>query len=1185
MAPSSDATHRAGRTWAFSSNPTFAPDQSAAPDSDSAPSLAKPETIPNPIDALDQWARYIWRNKRFSAWMVIALPVWTAIRAGYALNKLAANAAYRTLRAASWIYWRSYELAGPIARLGKAIYWKALFPAAHPLWRGLKAAYWRLLHPPLSLAWRAMRWVYWHTLYPLLDLLRRAGAWIFWRLYELFGPFFRAAAKLYWLLAHPLVEAVVRAARFFYWQLWHPVFGSQRAKAMRRAAAPALIAGREALLREAFHNDLKQDDAIAWAASSQADFDALFDCLPRFGLARPAPAALHILLGLAFAETSERQLKLLGHRLRSGAPCQRVHLYATDAATAGTVQRAFDAPVRVLSGADEADFIEDVRARALDDPPSITLTQFGPIVLLVSALWGRVGSTMIFDAQTQFLVENGAVVVRVFIDHNPRHGAARAQRRENLLRENLSNTHPTLCIVAERDESISSRSALRRRPDYKNRSGIRRFELELEGAKALDEAALRWAGANAQLAIVNHAVHMAFTERVTQAPIVLETHDVLTHQIESHGWPDWVSLAREPTEKRDADQRDMWRRAAVCVNLTPNDHDEIVAHARAAVFVRPSAEPATAIKRRWADVVEANALSEEFAAREDIDILLWGDWHKGNVRAVEWFLENVASDRRLADKCIAIIGRVTRNVSSRLLKQYPNVVTADFVDHLGDFFARAKVLAIADRDASGVSIKAIEAIRFGHAFVSTKAGLRGLDRAAATFAACDTATAFADDLATLLSDPTALEHRAAMARRLFEQNISHDAYERQWRAVIAKAAPNLRPADLAAEPATTQGPALGLRPVTQRAPRTVSTPPEPTTKAIAPGSAPKRATHVLAAVICTYNRYDVLPGAIESLLAQDIAEGDLDILVIDNSPDQVAARKWADKYEGTRVRYLLEPIPGLSNARNVGAEACAAKYVAYIDDDAVAAPDWARNLVAGLRKFPRAGVAGGRIVPRWITPRPDWLPDELIGNLSIVDWGGKTRELGRAEWIAGCNIAFERATLLNVGGFSRALGRVGAGVALLSNEESQVIEKFADVGRNAIYVPDATVEHLIEPARLSQEWFRRRAAWQAVSDYIKDPKQSSTYATAAAERLRRELLSDENALPPGFVRPMSEREAFRRDVGLMYDVVIAMLAGGVELKEDGHSDASLQDKLVASVRREVQRNPQLRAAIRKLANI
>jgi glycosyltransferase involved in cell wall biosynthesis len=353
-----------------------------------------------------------------------------------------------------------------------------------------------------------------------------------------------------------------------------------------------------------------------------------------------------------------------------------------------------------------------------------------------------------------------------------------------------------------------------------------------------------------------------------------------------------------------------------------------------------------------------------------------------------------------------------------------------------------------------------------------------------------------------------------------------------------------------------------------------------------PAVAHRSATHALTAVICTYNRYDVLSGAIDSLMRQDIGSSDFEIIVVDNSPDQNAAELFGRAYGHTKVQYILEPIPGLSNARNVGAERSRARYVAYIDDDAIAAPDWASKLVAGFEQFGDAvGVAGGRIIPRWITPRPDWLPDELVGNLSIVDWGGQTRLIGRNEWLAGCNIGFNRAMLLSLGGFSRALGRTGSGAALLSNEESAVIEKFAEQNKKAIYVPEASVEHLIEPARLSQEWFRRRAAWQAVSDYIKDPKKSAAYAGAAAERLRRELLSDEYELPPGFSRPNADRDEFRRDVGLMYDVIIAMLAGGVELSEDGGSKASLQNKLVANVRREMQRNPQLRNAIRKLSNL
>ncbi len=1095
---------------------------------------------PNPVEALDDWAKHIWRRRRTSLWVLIALPLWVLIRIFYRGSRIAGAALYVLSRPFVWVFWRLYEVFGPLARV--------------------------------------LKWLYWGFLYPIIELIGKVFVKIYWRVYTLCGPLARLIKRFYWTFAFPVIELPARLLGF-------SLTRSTSASVGDRVDQPS-PQREDSDIRGAFAAGMREEDTLVWIAHTLDDFDALFDCLPRFGLTRPTPAALFLWLTPQLAEEAPKQLRLLGLRLRSGAPCSRIHLCAPDARTATTLEQSFDAPVEVVRGCDAEDFVQLVLRRDIGIKPALTLTHFGPVVLLISALWGRVGSTLVFDAQTQFLIENGAIVVRVFVDHNPERGHSGHVRENGLIRENLTATRPHLLVISRRDQDAKQRSKVHARPDYRKRSAIRRYELELEGAIASDAAVLVWAGAAARLSIVNHAMHMAFAERISAAPIVLETHDVLTHQLESHGWPKFVSHANEPKALRDSDQHDMWRRAAACVNLSPEDHTEIALHARVSKFVRPIATSSASQTRPWPDVVRANALSTAFAANESIDVLLWGDWHEGNARAVKWFFEQVRGAHPVLQQArIGVIGRVTRIIPASF-RALPNVVMADFVDTLHDFFARSKVLVIADQEGSGVSIKAIEVMSRGQAFASTRVGLRGLEIGSTGYRPADTAADLAADLVSILQDTAARSRRADIARDLYDLNISHDKYEADWRDVIAQVEPTFPTANealfAAAPAASTSGPAHFME--LCRPPPSHGS--QPASAVAPPPMLMRRAKHALAAVICTYNRYDVLPGAIQSLLHQDIDPDDLDILVIDNSPDQGAAAEFGATYAGTRVRYLLEPIPGLSNARNVGAEACTAKFVAYIDDDAVAAPDWARKLLAGLHKFsPKAGVAGGRIIPRWITPRPDWLPDELIGNLSIVDWGGLARVLGKTEWVAGCNVAFERNALLDLGGFSRALGRVGAGAALLSNEESEVIEKFASAGRSTIYVPEATVEHLIEPARLSQEWFRRRAAWQAVSDYIKDPKKAASYAGAAKERLRRELLAEHNTLPPGFMRPESEREQFRHEVGLMYDVVIAMLAGGVELDENGTSSASLQDKLLATVRRELQRNPQLRSTIRKLSNI
>jgi glycosyltransferase involved in cell wall biosynthesis len=336
----------------------------------------------------------------------------------------------------------------------------------------------------------------------------------------------------------------------------------------------------------------------------------------------------------------------------------------------------------------------------------------------------------------------------------------------------------------------------------------------------------------------------------------------------------------------------------------------------------------------------------------------------------------------------------------------------------------------------------------------------------------------------------------------------------------------------------------------------------------------------LSVAVCTYNRYDVLPDAIDSLLKQDCEPGFLDIMVIDNSPDQVAAETFSQRYSSEpRIRYILETVPGLSNARNLAASLARADLIAFIDDDAIAAPDWSASIVRAFEAAgERAAVIGGRVLPRWVSSKPVWLSDDLLKYLTVIDWGGSLRELPSDQWLAGCNIAFDKNALIAVGGFSRALGRIGPGLSLLSNEEIEVMERIRATGRVSLYCPEAVVEHVIDPARLKRNWFRRRAAWQAVSEFVKDPERTTAYAPAAAEHIRLVLRTGSRQSPLGFFRQVEDPEEFKRDVGLTYDLVVATLAGGIEIDpEHDHGDAAaLKTKAIGMMRFASQKNRSVR---------
>jgi len=308
----------------------------------------------------------------------------------------------------------------------------------------------------------------------------------------------------------------------------------------------------------------------------------------------------------------------------------------------------------------------------------------------------------------------------------------------------------------------------------------------------------------------------------------------------------------------------------------------------------------------------------------------------------------------------------------------------------------------------------------------------------------------------------------------------------------------------------------------------------------------------ITAAICTYNRYDTLAKAIVSLTHQSLPDDRFEIIVVDNSPDHGRSLEISEDFdEIPNLKWIVEKTQGLSNARNVATANATAPLIAFMDDDAIASPSWLDKLAGAFVQFgEHANMAGGRVDPLWGAPRPHWLADDLLGFVSVVDWGGITRFAGKDEWVAGTNVAFRVDALKDAGGFSPNLGRTGSGHSLLSNDENDVIARMGAKGGRLIYVPDAVVEHLVPAERLTQTWFRRRVAWQAASDYLLDPvrqfNQASSYWNGVMDYYAR--------LPPKFRNPrglyvhQGDPEMFRMQISALYNFTIALLSGfqGIE---------------------------------------
>jgi glucosyl-dolichyl phosphate glucuronosyltransferase len=251
---------------------------------------------------------------------------------------------------------------------------------------------------------------------------------------------------------------------------------------------------------------------------------------------------------------------------------------------------------------------------------------------------------------------------------------------------------------------------------------------------------------------------------------------------------------------------------------------------------------------------------------------------------------------------------------------------------------------------------------------------------------------------------------------------------------------------------------------------------------------PSEAEPRVTVCLCTHNRPAYVRDCLAGLRKQTVGLRRFAIVVVDSGSAAAAhAQLVCVLAAHPHARLIALDQPGVSLARNTGAQAAGAGYVAYIDDDAVPAPDWVERIIAAIQESPyRPAMLGGRILPLWEAPLPGWWPASLRGVLSIIEIEGRgeyrTPALPAKLEPYGANIVVQVAALLAVGGFGTAVGRQGD--ILLSDEEVQLAWRLQDAGHSVRYDSRLVVYHRIQSLRLTPAWLLSRQYWQGVSTVI-----------------------------------------------------------------------------------------------------
>lgn len=223
----------------------------------------------------------------------------------------------------------------------------------------------------------------------------------------------------------------------------------------------------------------------------------------------------------------------------------------------------------------------------------------------------------------------------------------------------------------------------------------------------------------------------------------------------------------------------------------------------------------------------------------------------------------------------------------------------------------------------------------------------------------------------------------------------------------------------------------------------------------------------VSVIIPTFRRTHLVGKTIRSVVHQRNNLGlSYEIIVVDNCPER-SAEETVDQLIPTcavPIRYVSEPRQNIALARNAGIDHSDAEFVAMIDDDEQAAPDWLDQLVTAIREY-EADVVMGPTKPVYETEVPAW----LVRNLDIFD---RSRDIPTGTQLdrgSTAQLLFRSATCFaDNNRFHPELGRAGG-------SDTDFLMRLAKrMGCKIIWCNEAKVDEFIPESRLTVRYVMRR---------------------------------------------------------------------------------------------------------------
>lgn len=223
-------------------------------------------------------------------------------------------------------------------------------------------------------------------------------------------------------------------------------------------------------------------------------------------------------------------------------------------------------------------------------------------------------------------------------------------------------------------------------------------------------------------------------------------------------------------------------------------------------------------------------------------------------------------------------------------------------------------------------------------------------------------------------------------------------------------------------------------------------------------------------------------------MQQNFPANGYEILIVDNAStdatkDVVEAVFHKNPSHG--IRYFYEPQPGLLSGRHRGALEANGQVLTFIDDDIETGPHWLHAIQESFSD-PSVQLVGGRNLPKYETPPPDWLEwfwtfhpnGKTCEYLSLLDFGTYTHAID-ADYVWGLNFSIRKQALFDLGGFHPDC--IPKHLQHFQGDgETGLTRKAKEYGYKTIYNPEACIFHWVPQSRMTYAYFEQRNFYQGV---------------------------------------------------------------------------------------------------------